>query len=159
MIRKLSIAAAGVLVAAIASSVQVRADTLRLLTWGGYAPDAVVKKFEAETGTKVEVTVSNNEDMISKLRATGGAGFDLAQPSQDRIAGPQADFGIYKPAGSVEDQYEPLHHRPARGIEEEHDRRRQGLRHRPYLGRVGAGGGPVEGAERQELHRPLQAGI
>ena len=35
--------------------------------------------------------------MISKLRATQGAGFDLAQPSQDRIAGPQAEFGIYKP--------------------------------------------------------------
>src|SRR5690606_14993918 len=30
-------------------------------------------------------------------RATGGGGFDLAQPSQDRIAGPQAEFGIYKP--------------------------------------------------------------
>src|SRR5258708_40371935 len=35
--------------------------------------------------------------MISKLRATGGAGFDLAQPSQDRIVGPQQEFGIYKP--------------------------------------------------------------
>ena len=35
--------------------------------------------------------------MISKLRATGGAGFDLAQPSQDRITGPQQEFGIYKP--------------------------------------------------------------
>jgi spermidine/putrescine transport system substrate-binding protein len=35
--------------------------------------------------------------MISKLRATGGAGFDLAQPSQDRIAGPQQEFGLYKP--------------------------------------------------------------
>lgn len=35
--------------------------------------------------------------MISKLRATGGAGFDLAQPSQDRITRPQQEFGIYKP--------------------------------------------------------------
>jgi hypothetical protein len=35
--------------------------------------------------------------MISKLRATGGAGFDLVQPSQDRIAAVQAEFGIYKP--------------------------------------------------------------
>ena len=73
------------------------AETLRLLTWGGYAPDAVVEMFEAETGHTVEVTLSNNEEMISKLRATGGSGFDLAQPSQDRIAGPQAEFGIYKP--------------------------------------------------------------
>jgi spermidine/putrescine transport system substrate-binding protein len=73
------------------------ADTLRLLTWGGYAPDSVVAMFEEQTGHTVEVTKSNNEEMIAKLRATGGGGFDLAQPSQDRIAGPQAEFGIYKP--------------------------------------------------------------
>lgn len=73
------------------------ADTLRLLTWGDYAPDNVIEMFEEETGHTVEVTLSNNEEMIAKLRATAGGGFDLAQPSQDRIAGPQAEFGIYKP--------------------------------------------------------------
>jgi len=83
--------------AAIALVTPAAAETLRLLTWGGYAPDAVVKKFEQETGITVEVTVSNNEDIISKLRATGGAGFDLVQPSEDRIAGPQEEYGIYKP--------------------------------------------------------------
>ncbi|AXI44279.1 extracellular solute-binding protein [Sulfitobacter sp. SK011] len=85
-------------VAALAlSSGAVNADTLRLLTWGGYAPDDVIAKFEEQTGHTVEVTKSNNEEMIAKLRATNGGGFDLAQPSQDRIAGPQAEFGIYKP--------------------------------------------------------------
>ncbi|WP_354544195.1 extracellular solute-binding protein [Roseovarius sp. MBR-78] len=73
------------------------ADTLRLLTWGGYAPEDVIAMFEAETGHTVEVTLSNNEEMIAKLRATAGGGFDLAQPSQDRIAGPQEEFRIYKP--------------------------------------------------------------
>jgi spermidine/putrescine transport system substrate-binding protein len=86
-----------VAVAAMLSAGAASADTLRLLTWGGYAPEDVVAKFEAETGHTVEVTKSNNEEMIAKLRATGGGGFDLAQPSQDRIAGPQAEFGIYKP--------------------------------------------------------------
>ena len=70
--------------------------TLRLLTWSDYAPKDVIEQFTKETGYTVEVTTSNNEEMISKLRATGGAGFDLAQPSQDRIAGPQAEFRIYK---------------------------------------------------------------
>jgi spermidine/putrescine transport system substrate-binding protein len=79
------------------SSAAANAETLRLLTWGGYAPDEVIAMFEAETGHTVEVTKSNNEEMIAKLRATNGSGFDLAQPSQDRIAGPQAEFGIYKP--------------------------------------------------------------
>ncbi len=83
--------------ALIAGTSAASADTLRLLTWGGYAPEEVVAKFEAETGHTVEVTKSNNEEMIAKLRATRGGGFDLAQPSQDRIAGPQAEFGIYKP--------------------------------------------------------------
>ena len=75
----------------------VRAETLRLLTWGGYAPDKVIEIFKKETGIDVKVTKSNNEDMISKLRATGGSGFDLAQPSQDRVASAQADYDIYKP--------------------------------------------------------------
>ena len=83
--------------ALFAMTASAEAETLRLLTWGGYAPDAVVKKFKEETGIDVEVTISNNEDIISKLRATGGAGFDLAQPSQDRITGPQTEYGIYKP--------------------------------------------------------------
>lgn len=74
-----------------------QAQPLRIITWGGYAPDNVVELFTAETGIEVEVTLSNNEEMISRLRATGGSGFDLAQPSQDRILGPQQEFGIYKP--------------------------------------------------------------
>ncbi|WP_432452150.1 extracellular solute-binding protein [Agarivorans sp. QJM3NY_29] len=79
------------------ASVQASAETLRLLTWGGYAPQEVIDLFQKETGIEVKVTKSNNEDMISKLRATGGSGFDLAQPSQDRITGVQLQFGIYQP--------------------------------------------------------------
>ncbi|MFC3613632.1 extracellular solute-binding protein [Lutimaribacter marinistellae] len=86
---------ASTVLAGLASVAQ--ADTLRLLTWGGYAPDDVVAMFEEQTGHTVEVTKSNNEEMIAKLRATGGGGFDLAQPSQDRVMGPQMEFGIYKP--------------------------------------------------------------
>lgn len=72
-------------------------STLRLLTWKGYAPLELVKKFEAQTGIKVEVTYSNNEEMIAKLRATRGGGFDLIQPSQDRIASVQAKYNLYQP--------------------------------------------------------------
>jgi spermidine/putrescine transport system substrate-binding protein len=90
----------GMLVGAAAlclATVSAQAETLRILTWGGYAPDDVVEMFEKETGIDVEVTLSNNEEMIAKLRATGGGGFDLAQPSQDRIAGAQEEYEIYKP--------------------------------------------------------------
>jgi spermidine/putrescine transport system substrate-binding protein len=88
---------AAALALGLAGAASAQEKTLRLLTWGGYVPDAVKAQFEKETGYTVEVTLSNNEEMISKLRATGGAGFDLAQPSQDRITGPQQEFKIYKP--------------------------------------------------------------
>jgi spermidine/putrescine transport system substrate-binding protein len=88
----LTVLAGAMLALATASS-----HELRLITWGGYAPDDVIADFRRETGINVLVTISNNEEMISRLRATGGAGFDLAQPSQDRIIGPLVDFGIYKP--------------------------------------------------------------
>lgn len=71
--------------------------TLRILTKKGYTPEILVKKFENETGIKVEITFSTNETMIAKLRATRGAGFDLAQPSQDRIAIAQKKFKIFQP--------------------------------------------------------------
>ncbi|MEQ5834931.1 extracellular solute-binding protein [Marinobacter sp. NFXS9] len=89
-------ALAAFLTAAVFST-STLAEELRLITWGGYAPDDVVAQFEKETGIDVKITLSNNEDMISKLRATGGAGFDLAQPSQDRIIGVQRQFNIYQP--------------------------------------------------------------
>jgi spermidine/putrescine transport system substrate-binding protein len=46
------------------------AQPLRLLTWADYAPKEIVEQFTKETGFAVEVTLSNNEEMISKLRAS-----------------------------------------------------------------------------------------
>ena len=86
-----------VLGAAFVLPAHAQETKLRLITWADYVPADVVAQFKKETGIDVEITLSNNEEMISKLRATGGAGFDLAQPSQDRITGPQQEFGIYKP--------------------------------------------------------------
>ena len=91
-----SLVAAAALIG-VAGAAAAQDNKLRLITWADYVPADVVAQFKKETGIDVEVTLSNNEEMISKLRATGGAGFDLAQPSQDRIAGPQQEFGIYKP--------------------------------------------------------------
>ena len=74
------------------------AETLRLLTWGSYAPEKVIQLFEEKyPDIKVEVTFSNNEEMIAKLRATGGAGYDLAQPSHDRVYAAELEYDIYKP--------------------------------------------------------------
>jgi len=89
------IVVAAMLMADIAHSAD--AKVLRLITWTGYAPPELIAKFEKETGIKVEVTFSNNEEIMSKLRATRGGAFDLAQPSQDRISTVQKQYKIYQP--------------------------------------------------------------
>ena len=75
----------------------IAGGTLELLTWKGYTPKNLVDQFQKETGITVKVTYSNNEEMIAKLRATRGAGFDLAQPSQDRISSVQEKYKLYQP--------------------------------------------------------------
>ncbi len=80
-----------------AGAAHAAGQKLRIISWADYVPADLIAAFKKETGIDVEVTLSNNEEMISKLRATGGAGYDLAQPSQDRIASAQVEFGIYKP--------------------------------------------------------------
>lgn len=97
MLRAAVVLASGLLCATFAVS-GARAEKLRILTWGGYAPPEVVDLFEKEyPDIQVEVTLSNNEEMIAKLRATGGAGFDLAQPGFNRVTAAQQEFNIYKP--------------------------------------------------------------
>jgi spermidine/putrescine transport system substrate-binding protein len=78
-------------------SAQADSQKLRIISWADYVPADLIAAFKKETGIDVELTLSNNEEMISKLRATGGAGYDLAQPSQDRILAAEREFGIYKP--------------------------------------------------------------
>lgn len=92
------LATSAVALALMAAPALAETTTLRLLTWGNYAPDKVVAMFEEKyPDINVEVTFSNNEEMVAKLRATGGSGFDLAQPSHDRIFAVQKEYGIYKP--------------------------------------------------------------
>ncbi len=90
---------ASLLLASVLGTGTVQADSqkLRIITWADYVPADLIAAFKKETGIDVEVTLSNNEEIISKLRATGGAGYDLAQPSQDRIVAAEREFGIYKP--------------------------------------------------------------
>ncbi len=93
--RKLAVLLCG---ATLMIATGAQAETLRLLTWGSYAPEGLIQKFEERyPDIKVEVTFSNNEEMIAKLRATGGAGYDLAQPSHDRIHAAHLEYNIYKP--------------------------------------------------------------
>ena len=95
----MKIVAAILLVIGLGAGCPARADDarkLRIITWADYVPAEIIAQFKKETGIQVEVALSNNEEIISKLRATGGAGFDIAQPSQDRIISAQQEFRIYR---------------------------------------------------------------
>ena len=94
MKKKLALGAIALL---LSSGVLNAQEVLRIITWKGYIPAELAKKFEKESGIKLKITYSNNEEMIAELRATRGGGFDLAQPSQDRISFVQKKFPIYQP--------------------------------------------------------------
>ena len=90
---------------------QPQEKIFRLLTWTDFTPADVIEQFQKETGYKVQVTQASNDEMIIKLRAmnapgapnvitgpnTGPEMFDLAQPSQERIASAQREHKIYRP--------------------------------------------------------------
>lgn len=67
---------------------------LNLINWADEIPADVITAFTKKTGIKVNTTpFSQNEEQINKLQATGGVGFDLCQPTHDRL--PQfQDLGI-----------------------------------------------------------------
>ncbi len=71
---------------------------LRMLTWEGYAPDELVKKFTDETGIDVEISyIGDNNELIAKMAATHGVGYDLVSPTLSYVATAQKDQGIYQP--------------------------------------------------------------
>src|SRR5258708_12533169 len=92
-----------------AGTAEADGQKLRIISWADYVPADLIAAFKKETGFDVELTLSNNEEMISKLRATGGAGYDLAQPSQDRIAAAQREFGISNPFDLTNLNLDQLH--------------------------------------------------
>ncbi len=71
---------------------------LRMLTWEGYAPEELVNKFTEETGIDVEISyIGDNNELIAKMAATKGVGYDLVSPTLSYVATAQADQGIYQP--------------------------------------------------------------
>ena len=58
---------------------------VNVLMWGEYLPDSVLADFKAKTGITVNHTkIGDNGEIIAKMKAGGGAGFDLASPTNMR---------------------------------------------------------------------------
>lgn len=57
-------------------------EELYVYNWAEYMPDAVIQKFQEETGIKVIYsTYDNNETMFAKMKILKGEGYDLVVPS------------------------------------------------------------------------------
>jgi spermidine/putrescine transport system substrate-binding protein len=57
-------------------------NSINVFAWGDILDPAIVAEFEKTTGIKVNLNFyASNEEMIVKIKATGGEGYDLIVPS------------------------------------------------------------------------------
>jgi spermidine/putrescine transport system substrate-binding protein len=83
----LALGATGLLAPAFSRNAFSSSGEVSWFTWEDYASPPLVAAFEKATGIQVKVTTySSNEDCLNKLKASGGAGWDLASPSIAWIA-------------------------------------------------------------------------
>ncbi|MGI9460955.1 MAG: extracellular solute-binding protein [Alphaproteobacteria bacterium] len=62
------------------------AQVLRIYNWTDYTPPGLLKKFEKETGIKVQLdTFDSNETLLAKMKSGGGVGYDLFVPTQNFV--------------------------------------------------------------------------
>jgi spermidine/putrescine transport system substrate-binding protein len=62
----------------MASVSMAQAEKLVISNWDGYMPKDIAEKFKAETGIDLEVAVhATNEEIMGKVTASGGEGFDV----------------------------------------------------------------------------------
>ena len=60
---------------------------VNVLMWGEYLPDSVIADFKAKTGITINHTkIGDNGEIVAKMKAGGGAGYDLASPTNMRAA-------------------------------------------------------------------------
>ncbi len=61
-------------------------NTLYVFSWPGILDPAYIKKFEQQHGIKVKISYyETNQELLVKLKATGGSGYDLIIPSDYTI--------------------------------------------------------------------------
>ena len=58
---------------------------LNVICWTGYLPDAFIAEFSKSTGIKTTVSpLGSNEELINKMKASKGRGFDVITPTLNR---------------------------------------------------------------------------
>ncbi len=58
---------------------------VNVICWTGYLPDVFLKDFEKASGIKPNVSpLGSNEELINKMKASKGRGFDVITPTLNR---------------------------------------------------------------------------
>lgn len=89
---------AGLAMPAIVSrSALASSGEINILMWSDYLPESFVKAFTDRTGIKINFTgIGSNEEILNKMKATNGEGFDIVSPTLNRS--PQwAETGLLQP--------------------------------------------------------------
>jgi len=69
----------------ISSKALASSGEVNVLLWSDYCPPGFLKSFKEETGITVNFTgIGSNEEIINKMKATKGKGFDVCSPTNMR---------------------------------------------------------------------------
>ncbi len=67
------------------SNARASSGELNILMWSDYLPDDHLAAFKDKTGITVNYTgIGSNEEIINKMKATNGQGFDIISPTNNR---------------------------------------------------------------------------
>ncbi|MBC6405535.1 MAG: extracellular solute-binding protein [Rhodospirillales bacterium] len=76
---------AGVAAPAIMKKALSSSGEINVLMWSDYLPDDYIVNFERATGITVNYTgIGSNEEIINKMKANKGQGFDIVSPTNNR---------------------------------------------------------------------------
>ncbi|MGO9514493.1 MAG: extracellular solute-binding protein [Steroidobacteraceae bacterium] len=70
---------------------------LNLYAWAEYFPDAVIQKFKAETGIRVNYATLDSNDVAETTLSAGHSGFDLVTVNVSPHLGRQIPKGLWRP--------------------------------------------------------------
>lgn len=71
--------------AIISSRALASSGEINIMMWSDYLPDSFTTAFTKRTGIKINFTgIGSNDEIINKLKATSGQGFDIVSPTVNR---------------------------------------------------------------------------
>lgn len=82
--------------AIVSRSALASSGEINIMMWSDYLPDSFREAFTKKTGIKINFTgIGSNDDILNKMKATNGQGFDIITPTMNRSL-------LWEPLGLVQ---------------------------------------------------------